>query len=304
MIVHLNGKLVPRDEARISPLDRGFILGEGVYEGLRAIAWDAHASGTRVVGIDRHIRRLERGLSGAGISCDVSALHEMSRDLLVANGLRDAFVYWQVTGGTPGPNDPPRHRVPPGNLKPTVFGYCNPQPALASLTGPMEKRVLACRDPRWELGWLKSTSLMGNVWVARQAAEKGFDEAILIRGGDEHGRGGVVSEGLATNVVLVISTKHDGVEIVTPSLESAPMLRGVTRDLMLELAPDIRERIVRQEELESAIEVMMLGTTTYVSAVVEINGRRVGDGRAGPMTRELFSRLMSCYRQGRDVASA
>lgn len=305
VIVHLNGKLVPREQAVISPLDRGFIFGEGVYEGLRAIAWDDPTddtgSGARIVGIQRHIRRMQLGLNEAGITFDVSGLHRMSREMLKANGLKDAFVYWQVTGGEPGASDPPRHRVAPKGITPTVFGYCSRVPGLAEIAGPMEKRVISCRDPRWELGWLKSTSLMGNVWVAKAAAQRGCDEAILIRGGDERGRGGVVSEGLATNVVLVIPTKHDGLEIVTPSLESAPMLQGVTRDIVLSLAPEIREREVRAEELADAIEVMMVGTTTYVTAIVEIDGRKVSDGRAGMWTRELFGRLMRCYRDGGDI---
>lgn len=302
VIVHVNGQLVPRSEARISPFDRGFIWGEGVYEGLRAVEWRASERGARILGIDGHVRRMQRGLDAAGIGWDAAKLGDLSLDLLEANNRRDALVYWQVTGGTPGAMDAPRHRVPPKDCPPTVFGFCSPQPPLEELSAPMTKRVISCRDPRWEFGWLKSTSLMGNVWMARRAAEAGADEAIMIRGGDEEGRGGLVAEGLAVNVILVHQSSGEDARIATPSLESAPMLRGVTRDILLDLAPEIVERPVRAEELPTASEILLIGTTTYVSAVVELNGRPVGNGRTGPVARDLMTRLMDCYRQGRDIA--
>lgn len=302
MIVHLNGELVPLERAKISPLDRGFILGEGVYEGLRAVAWNS-SRGARVLGIDLHRARLQRSVEAAGLEFDASPLGEMSLDLLAANGLNEAFVYWQITGGTPRVTDAPRSRVAPRGLKATVFGYCAAHPAIATLREPAEKRVIVTRDPRWMIGWLKSTSLMGNVLAARQAAQTGCEEAILIRGGDEQGRGGVVSEGLATNVVMVMN-RGGKVEIATPSLESAPMLRGVTRDILLAISPEIVERRIERAELDDACEVMLIGTTTYVASVVEMNGQHVGDGRPGAVARELFTRLMGCYARGEDMTLA
>jgi D-alanine transaminase len=310
VIVHLNGQLMPLAAARISPLDRGFVFGEGVYEGLRAISW---GDGCRVVGIQQHVDRLREGLCEARIEWDPSELHAMSRALVGANGLRDAFVYWQVTGGEPRveAGDPPRTRVPPGRsggrdrLAPTVFGYCSAVPALSTINEPMCKRVVTSRDVRWALGACKSISLMGNVWVAKRAAEQGCDEAILIRRPDGAlgPRGGIVSEGLATNLVFVFwkidSAGSEGIEVVTPALESAPMLRGVTRDILLKLSPEMVERTVFADELAGAREAMMVGTTTYVTALTHIDGRAVGPGEPGPVCRELFGRLMRAYREGR-----
>ncbi len=301
VIVHLNGRLVPLGEASISPLDRGFIFGEGVYEGMRSVA---SSGGARIIGAAQHARRMRRGLEAAGLTWDTSRLEALSVEMVQANGCPDALVYWQVTGGAPEvrAGHSPRSRVAPGGLEPTAFAYCTPLPGLEAVlaAGVPVKRVIARPDPRWSLGWLKSISLMGNVWVAREAARLGCDEAVLIRGGDADGRGGVVSEGLATNIVLVFG-RGPGAEVVTPSLESAPMLEGVTRDVLLKAAPHIVERTVRAEELSAASEVMLIGTTSYVSAVTSIDGRPVGDGRAGPVARELFERLLRWYLAGKDI---
>ena len=81
------------------------------------------------------------------------------------------------------------------------------------------------------------------------------------------------------------------------------MLEGVTRSIILDMAPEIVERRVCAEELASAREVMMVGTTTYVTAITSIDGRAVGDGMPGPYSRELFHRLMRWYRDGLDQAT-
>lgn len=299
MIVHLNGQLLPRAQARVDPLDRGFIFGEGVYEGLRAVA--SHR-GPRVVAMAAHARRMQRGLDAARIPFDAAAIEPLTAELLRANALDDAFVYWQVTGGAPGPGDPPRSRAPGRSTTPTVFGYCAPQPPLAQLTAPLTRRVITLRDPRWSMGWLKSISLMGNVHAAKLADDAGCDELIFVHGGDDdRGRGGVVSEGLATNVLLALPKVGGGTELVTPALTSAPMLEGVTRQLLLKLDPSITEREVREPELARATEIMLLGTTTMVAAVTHLNGAPIADATPGPHTRRLHTLLIDTIRRGLDA---
>ena len=300
MIVHLNGKLMSRDQARIDPFDRGFIFGEGVYEGLRAIAW-ANPSGCRIVGLSRHIARMRRGLDAAGLAFDSGRRGEWSEELARASSLRDAFVYWQITGGTPGPGDPPRSRARGKNTHPTIFGYCSPQPPLEAQIVPAIKRAVIRRDIRWELGWLKSISLMGNVMLAQEADRAGCEEAILIRGGDEHGRGGLITEGLATNILLALPDGRAGAELVTPSLDSAPMLSGVTRQILLSVEPRLRLRPIRAEELVHASEAMFLGTTTLVTSITAINGRAIGDGAPGPEARSLLKILLHALSSGADI---
>lgn len=290
MIVYLNGDLLPRDCARVSVFDRGFVFGDGVYEGLRAVP--GRGSDTRIVGLRGHEERMAYGLREAGIAWDVSRLGPLSAELLAANAMRDAFVYWQVTRGTPTGAMPVRQRVPGKGMEPTVFAYCSPQPPIESFKVPVSKSAVAIRDIRWEMGRLKSISLMGNVWCAMHADAMGADDAILLRGGED----GVVGEGLATNVILVTRSG----EICTPSLDSAPILAGVTRAILLRERPEIRERAVRAVELRDASEVMLIGTTTMVASVTRLDGRAVGEGVPGPAARSLLAALVAAIREGRD----
>jgi D-alanine transaminase len=317
MLIHLNGQLIPRSQARIDPFDRGFIFGEGVYEGLRSIPSSAGvprdsvagSAATRIIGLQQHIRRMQRGLEASGVPFDLSNLGKLSADLCAANNLTDAFVYWQVTGGNPGEGDPLRSRARGKNTTPTIFGYCAPQPPLTNQSTPPLKRATVLRDIRWEYGWLKSTSLMGNVICAHQADQQHCDEAVFTRNG-------FITEGLATNLVLVLpkesperklrSLSSDQLsdadyELVTPSLDSGPMLSGITRQILLKVEPRLRERPVRVEELEHAKEIMFLGTITTVASAIELNGRKIGDGTPGPHARALLKTLVAAIQTGKDI---
>lgn len=283
MIVHLDGKLIGRDQARISVFDRGFLFGDGLYEGLRAV------DGV-IVGIDHHIERLRQGLAECRIrGFDPTRLGPLSRELLDANGLRDAFVYWQITRGTPGPMSAVRSRLPSIDQSPTVFGYASPLGGLDSLQEPTSCSACVVEDTRWTRGRVKSISLLGNLLGVIEAAERRGDDAIFVRSG-------FVSEGSTTNVILAI-----GGTLVTPSLESAPMLDGVTRRLLLEQHPEIVERPVRGEELDRAGEIMLVGTLSMVRSVTALDGRSVGDGRVGEGARYLLASLVEGME--RDVHS-
>ncbi len=298
-IVHLNGNLLPLDQARICPFDRGFVFGDGVYEGLRSIPTSLPSdspAGRRIVGASRHIQRLRDGLRLTRIDWDPSSLELMSNELTLANGLTDAFVYWQVTRGTPMPGAPVRSRAPGKGMRPTIFGYCTPQPALDTFTTPPTKSVITCEDRRWGYGHIKSISLMGNILSALHADESGADEAILIRDG-------LVGEGLATNVVLAVNggNGEGGIQLVTPSLESVSILAGVTRAILLSRRPDIVQRPVHASELAAASEIMLIGTTTLVTSVTRLNGEHVGTGQPGPLAKELLSSLLGTIQANGDI---
>lgn len=283
MIVHLNGKLLPASEATISPLDRGFVFGDGIYEGLRSISTPR---GPHLFAADRHWARMRGCLIEVGIDFDPTPLTQASFDLLRANNLSDAFVYWQVTRGTPGFDDPPRTRIPPTGLRPTVFGYCTPQPPLSAFVEPPRKRAITLEDIRWSKGHIKSISLLGNIMLTMRTAEAGVEEALFTRGG-------MLGEGTATNVILAFP---DG-SIVTPTLDSAPILGGVTRSILLEDVPELRERPVFAAELQDATEIMTIGTTTLVTSIVELDGRRIGDGTPGPVARRLLKTLLAAIHR-------
>lgn len=282
MIVHLNGKLVPAAEARVNVFDRGFLFGEGVYEGLRS--FDG-----RIVAMQKHIDRMRNGLRECRLQWDPAQMTPLTDELLRANGTPDAFIYWQVTRGAPAPGQPVRTRTPVGPFTPTVFAYCSAQPPLAHYTTPPTVTVALRPDTRWLRGHLKSIALLGGVLAAMEAQEAGAQDAIMERDG-------LVTEGTATNVVLALPAAGGGVELATPSLESVSILAGVTRALEVEHGPRIVSRPVKVEELKRASEIMLLGSTSMVTSVVELDGRRVGDGKPGPEAHRLLRALVEYIR--------
>ncbi len=289
MRVYLNGEIVAAGEARVSAFDRGFLFGDGVYEGLRA------CDGV-IVGLGAHVERMRGGLAETRIEgFEPGELGTISETLLTANGLRDAFVYWQVTRGAPSRFDDPaavRSRAPvrSAGFSPTVFGFCNALPGLEAYVEPAVRSVAVRPDTRWRRGHIKSVSLMGNVLASLEAVEAGAEDAILVRDG-------VVAEGTATNVVIAKSGR-----LVTPPLGAGAILSGVTRRLILEEDPAIEIREIGVEELRSADEVMLVGTATMVVSVTRLDGRSVGTGKVGPAARGLLATLVRAIRK--DVAAA
>ncbi len=279
MIVHLQGRLVPAAEARVSVFDRGFLFGDGLYEGLRA-------TGGRIIALDDHVARMARGLEEMRIDgYDPARMGADSGALLDANGLADAFVYWQVTRGTPPPDAPVRERVPAAAFEPTVLGFASPTLPVAACTEPATLCAALRPDTRWTRGHLKAITLLGSVLAVLEAREAHADDAILHRDG-------WVTEGSATNVVVAV-----GGRLVTPALERGALLPGVTRKLLLAAAPEIEERRVAVEELAAADEILLIGTRTMVASVVVLDGRPVGDGRPGPAARRLLALLRDAALQ-------
>jgi len=287
--VYLNDRLTPFGQASISPFDRGFLFGDGVYEGIRAFD-------SRIVAMERHIARMKRSLEEARIFChdwfDPSSLADKTHELLAANGLTNAFIYWQVTRGVPPPGAPLRARVPPPDCRPTVFGFAIPARSLEEYRAPgfpLPVRASIRPDTRWTRGRLKSISLLGNVLATIEADELGQEDAILVRNG-------LVAEGSATNVIL----SHNG-RLTTPSLDSVPMLEGVTRALVLETLDEVRETAVSVEDLLSADEILLLGTLTMVVTVTSLDGKPVGRAtngdargyRPGPAARRVLDALLA-----------
>jgi D-alanine transaminase len=278
MIVHLNGQLVPREEARIDPFDRGFIFGDGLYEGLRAF------DGV-IYGLDLHAARLSAGLRSCSIhGFEADSLGDLSRDLLDANGLTDAFVYWQITRGAPALDASTkdiRKRIPGAEIaRPTVFGYCVPLAGVDACVAPKEVHAAIVEDTRWSRCDIKSISLMGNVLAAIDAARAGEDDAILVRDG-------FVTEGSSTNLFVA-----QGGRIATPPVDRGFNLRGVTRDKILRAMPHIEVREIEAEELRRADEIMLAGTITMVASVTRLDGRPVGEGKIGKAALSMYDALV------------
>ncbi len=269
MIVYFNGQTMPKEEVRISPEDRGFLFGDGVYEVIRVY-------GGKLFEAKAHLDRLTRSLRELKIPFPgVDRLEGISHRLLVENGLEtgDAAVYIQITRGSAKR----KHAFPPADTPPTVYlsAYGFDPPKKEWEEGA---KVVLVPDIRWTRCDIKSVALLPNVMAAQQAAEAGAKEAVFVRDG-------AVTEGAHTNFAAVL----DG-EIRTAPLSNL-ILPGITRQVALSLCRErglpVTEYPVLESELEAAEEAMIWGTTTEIMPVVRINDRRIGDGKPGPVTRRL-----------------
>jgi tripeptide aminopeptidase len=273
MIVYLNGTLVEKSKAHLSLDDRGFLFGEGAYEVTRAV----HGS---LFEPERHIARLERTLRGLEIDPDPLDLEELfavSERLVRDNGFADgeATVYLQITRGASFPRS---HVYPPAGTPATVY-------IVATRFAPFNELrargagIITVPDERWMRCDLKTTSLIPNAMAKQRAVASGAFEAVFVRDG-------LVTEGSHNNAFAVV-----GGEVRTHPL-SPRILQGVTRDVVLELAAEtghrIREDALRREELDTADEVFITGTTADILPVVQVDGRPVGDGRPGRVATALY----------------
>jgi tripeptide aminopeptidase len=276
MIVYLNGTLVEKAKAHLSLDDRGFVFGEGAYEVTRAV----HGA---LFEPERHIARLERTLRGLEIDPDPLDLEELfavAEQLVRDNGFADgeATVYLQITRGASFPRS---HMYPPAGTPPTVYLAANRFLPFHELRA-RGVGIITVPDERWMRCDLKTTSLIPNAMAKQRAVASGAFEGVFVRDG-------IVTEGSHNNVFAVV-----GGEVRTHPL-SPRILRGVTRDVVLELAAEtehrVREDAVRREELDKADEVFLTGTTADVLPVVQMDGRPIGDGRPGPVARALYEAL-------------
>lgn len=272
MIVYVNGRFVPRGEAHISPEDRGFLFADAIYEVVR------YGAG-RPYRLAEHLGRMRDGLTAIRIPADPAFFPEVASRLLAENGLEkeDALVYAQVSRGAA----PRYHGFPPEGTPPTVFAFARrTDPPLP----PGGGRAIFVPDERWGRCDVKSVMLLPNVLASQAAREAGAIEAILVRDG-------IAWEGTKANLFACV----EGVIRTAP--RGPRILPGVTRGAALEAAAAlgyaIEERPIGVEELFAASEVFLASTTMWTYPLVEVEGRRIGDGRPGPITARLCETLQA-----------
>jgi D-alanine transaminase len=276
-ICYLNGEFLPLDEARISPLDRGFLFADSVYEVLPSFAG-------RMFRFREHFDRLARGLAEVRIESPRTHAqwHDLLNELIRRNGNADMYLYVQVTRGV----EFGRNHAFPADAKPTVFAMTCPLPTLDAEGRANGLSAITVEDFRWGRCDIKTTMLLANVLMKQAAAEAGAQEAIIVRDGE-------VIEGGSTSVCLVI----DGILITPPN--SHRLLPGTTRDVALELAPpDIPAEVrrVSVNELRRADEVWISAATRDVLPITKIDGIPVGDGKPGPRWHAISDAFLE-YRK-------
>lgn len=276
---YFKGEFMPLEAVRVSPLDRGYLLGDGVYEVVPVYSG-------RLFCIDAHLDRLERSLSAIAIDNPLgrSGWLEMLEALIAGNGGGDQSVYFQITRG-----EAPRNHAFPKGVSPQVFAMSKPA---AARTAPEPVSAVCRTDNRWGRCDIKAIALLPNVLLRQEAVAAGAAEAILLRDGH-------VTEGAASNVFVAA----DGVLRTTP--KGPKILAGITRDVALELAEaagiECEESEISESMLRRADEIWVTSSTMEISPVVRLDGHPVGKGGPGPLWQKVYPRFRALKR---DLAHA
>ncbi|MDZ7736556.1 MAG: D-amino acid aminotransferase [Gammaproteobacteria bacterium] len=269
--VYLNGDFMPLEEARISPLDRGFTFGDGVYEVIPVY-------NRRIFRLHEHLLRLERSLKLIHMHNPLTApeWEAIFKRLISDNKGDDQSIYLQVTRGVSA-----RDHLFTTDLMPTVFVMTKP---LLQADNRVGVGAIVREDIRWQWCHIKAITLLPGVLLRYEAYMSDAKEAILIRDGQ-------VTEGAASNVFIC----HDN-HILTPP-KSERLLPGITRDLVIDLlreeGMDCDEVTVSEKDLYAADEIWITSSTQEIVPVTRLDGRPVGEGVPGP----LWQRATRAYRK-------
>lgn len=271
--VFLNGQFLPRDQAMISPDDRGFLFGDSVYEVTR---W----YGGYFFDLSGHAARLRRSLHETRISwTDESRIEEISHELIERNGLGTecAIVYLQVTRGVA----PRIHAFPDPSVEPTVYGFAR-RHSINTLACERGVGIWLTPDPRWNRCDIKTTALIANILPYQEAHDGGYKEVCFVRNG-------MVTEGAHSNIFFV----RDGALYTHPSTND--ILTGITRKNIISLAKDngitVVEEAVAADMIPYFNEGFICNTTGEIVPVIKVTEQVIGDGMPGPVTRKLHNLL-------------
>ncbi|MFT5089133.1 MAG: D-alanine transaminase [Candidatus Latescibacterota bacterium] len=269
-LAYVNGDFMPLSEAVVSVEDRGFQFADGVYEVIGTYGGKPYAMAA-------HLQRLERCLLELRLPLDIGTyrLREKIEEGIQRCGYAEALVYVQVTRGVA----PRRHEFPLQLPQPTVVMTFKELIRLPVELYEQGVAVISTADLRWKRCDIKSIALLANILAKQEASEKGAFEALLVN------EAGNVTEGSSTSAFCV----RDGQLWTSP--EGPHILPSITRGVLLDLARQaqlpIRETFSSLDDFLAAEEVFLGGTTTEAISVVEIDGKRVGDGKPGPIASQL-----------------
>ncbi len=279
--VYLNGEFLPFADARVPIMDRGFLFADGIYEVSAVIDG-------RLVDNAAHLARLDRSLGEIGIGNPHTAAEWERRQtqLVGRNGLHEGVVYIQVTRGAYERD----FAFPPAGTPPTVVMFTQAKSIIANPLAEAGAKVITVEDLRWKRRDIKSVALLAQVLAKQAAAEAGVAEAWMIEDG-------AVTEGSSSTAFIVSRERV----LVTRPLSTA-LLPGITRASVLKLAAEadlrVEERLIPLEEAYAAQEAFYTSASAFVMPVVDIDGRTVGGGEPGPLTRRLRALYVEAARQG------
>jgi branched-chain amino acid aminotransferase len=278
MLIYLDGKFVPREEAKVSVFDHGFLYGDGVFEGIRAY-------NGRVFRLEEHLDRLYDSAKTIDLEVPVpkTEFGEIILETLRKNNLREAYIRPIVSRGVGDlgldPNKCPKPTIVVIAVEwGAMYGDLY-EKGLKAITVSVRRNPAQALPPN-----VKSLNYLNNIFAKIEANYKGGDEAIFFD------TNGYISEGSGDNIFVV----KNGEIITPPTLNN---LRGITRVVVLEIAASlgitVKEQNLGYYDMYSADEVFVTGTAAEVGPIVLIDGRSIGSGKPGPITRQLMAAFKS-----------
>ncbi|HHW08307.1 MAG TPA: branched-chain-amino-acid transaminase [Clostridia bacterium] len=279
LIIYLDGKYVPEEEAKLSVFDHGVLYGDGVFEGIRAY----HG---RVFKLREHLVRLYESARTINLNIWLSLeeMQEVVLETLRRNNLRDGYIRLVVTRGKGDLGLDPRN-CPKASIfciAASIKLYPEEmyQNGLEIVTVATRRNIPEACNPQ-----VKSLNYLNNIYAKIEAAQAGVAEALMLN------QEGFVVEATGDNIFLVKNGK-----LITPP-PYLGLLKGITRDTVMELAREmgieVEEAVFTRNEVYNADEVFLTGTAAELIPVVKVDSRVIGDGKPGP----VFARLLEAYRE-------
>ena len=270
-IVYLDGAFVPVADAKVSVFDRGFLFADGIYE--VAAVLDG-----KLIDNASHLARLERSVGEIELALPetTARIQEIQKELVARNNLVKGMVYLEVTRGADSGRD---FAFPKADVKPTLIMFTSVKDIVNAPSARTGIGVITVPDLRWTRRDIKSVALLAQVLAKQAAAEANAGEAWMIEDGK-------VTEGGSSSCFIL--TQDD---VIVTRQNGSAILPGCTRKAVVKLAEErqlrVEERAFSVEEALAAKEAFITSATVFVQAVVSIDGKKVGNGRPGPMTDRL-----------------
>ncbi|OAF17808.1 D-amino-acid transaminase [Bradyrhizobium neotropicale] len=270
-IAYVNGSFVPLSDAKISVLDRGFLFADGIYE--VAAVLDG-----KLVDNASHLARLERSVGEIKLKLPVTVerITEIQKELVARNKVANGLVYLQVTRGADKGRD---FAFPKSDVESSLVMFTSEKDIVGAASAKTGINVITVPDIRWERRDIKSVALLAQVLAKQAAAEAGAGEAWMLEDG-------FVTEGGSSSAFIL--TQDD---VIVTRQNSNAILPGCTRKAVVALAEErqlrVEERAFTVAEALAAKEAFATSASLFVQPVVAIDGKKIGDGKPGPMATRL-----------------
>ena len=261
---------MPLDECKVSPLDRGFIFGDGIYELLPVYK-------NKPFYLEQHLQRLQRSMTEIRIDnpYSLSEWQSLIENLIQQTELENLAIYIQVTRGVA-----PRDHIFPQSTQATVFAMANPLPVIFDQQLQNGVELITCDDIRWQRCDIKVISLLANILAKQEAAQASAVEAIMVR--NNH-----ALEGAASNLFVV----RDGIVFTHP--KDNLILPGITRDFVLELLQELdiecKQQSIPKKWLYSSDELWITSSTKELLAATKIDQKVIADGKPGECWKKTYA---------------